>query len=428
MVENMKENMKDISYLILSLFSVISLYDPNIISYRIMFYSLCLYTLCDLIFFKLIKDVYIHHSLVFSVFLLDWLYYKTIDKKLSDTFSLICLYFEVSSVFLAFLSIFKKSNNILIKKYKLVDITNIIFYGFFIYYRLYYFSQIFVFNNNLHIPLFDYCSNQQNILHKDLCLTQFYGTFFGFALLNIYWFHLMTKIMVKNIGLKNIINKIKTSTYENILGYTLYTKSLCVTISYLIYQNFYNKIEYDHLIDNISIILLSIASMYCHHTWRNVYKKIEKKEDIDDKDIKEIQKWTFYDQLCIHIRSSAITYGIYGNSLLFYGSLLFHILTSKQLYDDVYDNKIIHKNESIDKIISYINNSVYFNLGTTFLYDNVLVSFYNFFDFHCQSNLFICMFIAASFYIRPFYEANQLYVHALLIIQTIILSILNVKY
>lgn len=427
-LENKKEYIKDILYLILSIFSVISLYDPNIISYRIMFYSLCAYTLCDLIFFKLTNDVYIHHGLVFSVFILDLLYYKTIDKKLSDTFSLICLYFEVSSVFLAFLSIFKKSSNILIKKYKLIDITNIVFYGFFIYYRLYYFSQIFVFNNDLHIPLFDYCSNKQNIIYKDLCLTQFYGTFFGFALLNIYWFHLMTKIMVKNIGLKSMINKIKTSTYENILGYTLYIKSLCVTISYLVYQNFYNKIHHDHYIDNISIILLSIASMYCHHTWRNVFKKMEKKEDITNKDICQIQKWTFYDQLCIHIRSVAMMYGIYGNSNIFYFSLLLHTLTLKQLYDDVYDNKMIHKDISIDKIISYINNSVHFNLGATFLYDNVLVSFYNFFDFHCQSNLFICMFIAASFFIRPFYEANQLYVHGLLIIQTIILSILNVKY
>ena len=426
----MVENIKDISYLILSLFSVISLYDPNIISYRIMFYALCLYTLCDLIFFKLTKDVYVHHTLVFSIFLLDWLYYETIDTNINDIFNKICLYFEVSSVFLAFISIFKKSENILIKKYKLIDITNIVFYGFFIYYRLYYFSQIFVFNNDLHIPLFDYCNNKQNITHKDVCLTQFYGTFFGFALLNIYWFHLMTKIMVKSSGLKSIINKIKTSTYENILGYTLYIKSLSVTISYLVYYNFYKKIEieHDHYIDIISIIALSIASMYCHHTWKNVYKKIEKKEDINDKDIYRIKKWTFYDQLCIHIRSSAIIYGIYGNSLLFYTSLLFHILTSKQLYDDMYDNKIINKDIHIDKMISYINNSVHFNLGATFLYDNVLVSFYNVFDYHCQFNLFICMFIAASFYIRPFYEANQIYVHTLLIIQTIILSILNVKY
>lgn len=427
--EDFKNHFKDISYLILSLFSVVSLYDDSIISYRTMFYSLCTYTLFDALFYKLTTDVYIHHSLVFSVFLLDWLYYQTIDKNISDLFSKICLYFEVSSVFLAFLSIFKKSEHIYIKKYKLIDITNVIFYGFFIYFRLYYFSEIFVFNNNLHIPLFDYCINKQTIIHKELCLSHFYGTFFGFCLLNIYWFHLMSKIMVKNSGLKKIIHKIKVSSYENILGYTLYMKSLLVSLSYIFFTNFYNKnYAHDHYIDTLSITLLSIASMYCHHIWRNVYKKIENKESIHDEDVKSIQKYTFYDQLFIHIRSSSIVYGIYGNSMLFYSSFLFHTLTMKQLYDDIYNNKELNKDIHIDKMISYINNSVHFNLGATFLYDNLLVSFYNFFDYHCQFNLFICMFIAASFFIRPFYEANQIYVHTLLIIQTIILSILNVKY
>ncbi len=168
--------------------------------------------------------------------------------------------------------------------------------------------------------------------------------------------------------------------------------------------------------------------MYCHHTWKNIYHKIENNKKIDEVDIKEIKKYTLFDQLSIHLRSSVITYGVYGNSKLFYISLIFHILTSKQLYDDLNDSTKIHKDIPIDTIISNINNSVHFNLGATFLYDNLLVSFYNFFDYHCQVNLLIGMFMAGSFFIRPFYEANQIYVHLLIILQAIVLSIINVKY
>jgi hypothetical protein len=238
----------------------------------------------------------------------------------------------------------------------------------------------------------------------------------------------MTKIIVKSSGLKSIISKIKTSTYENILGYTLYTKSLFVSLSYMLYKLNYAKYHHDHFLDSICVFALSVASMYCHHTWRNVYKKIEQNKKIDENDIYMIQKYTFIDQLCIHIRSAAITFGIYNHSLFSYSSILFHTLTVKQLYDDIYDMKEVHKEVEINKLISYINNSVHFNLGATFLYDNVLVSFYNFFDYYCQSNLLLGMFIAGSFFIRPFYEANQIYVHLLLTIQAIILSILNIKY
>ncbi len=425
----MKDFIKDISYLLLTLFSLISLYDSSILSYRVMFYALTGYTFADLLFYKLGTDVYIHHTLVLSVFVLDYLYYDTIDKKISDMFSVLCLYFEVSSVFLAIISLLKKSSHSYIAKYNLINILNLLFYGTFIYYRLYYFSQIFLFNNELHIPLFDYCKNVQSIVSKDLCTTHFYGTFLGFALLNIYWFHLMTKIMVKSSGLKKIISKINTSTYEGLLGYTLYIKSFAVLFSYLFHiQDRDILLKNDHLLDAFAVIALSIASMCCHHTWSHVYKKIENKKSVSEGDIAMIQKYTFLDQLCIHIRSAAITYGICGNSLLFYSSLFFHTVTTKQLYDDLYDSTKIHKDIPIDDIISYINQSVHFNLGGTFLYDNLLVSFYNFFDYHCQSNLWIGMFIAGSFFIRPFYEANQIYVHLLLTIQALILSVLNVKY
>ncbi len=423
----LKENIKDISYLILSLFSIISLYNKEIIPYKSMFYSLCVYTLCDILFCKLTKDVYIHHFLVFSVFILDYLYYDTIDIKISELFSVICLYFEVSSVFLAFLSIFKKMDktHFLIKNCKLIDITNIIFFGVFIYYRIYYFSHIFLFNNDLHIPLFNYCNNQ-TITHHMVCKTQFYGTFFSFFLLNIYWLNLMTKILVKSSGLKKIISSLPTYKYENILSYTLYLKSILLILFY----SYFNIQKHDHIIDIICVSLLSVASMYCHNIWSVIYKKIEykKSDEINDNDIRLIQKYTIYDQVAIHLRSFVILYGIYGNSIYVLYSLFLHMLTIKQLYYDIYDKRKINKNIEINDIINHINNSVYFNLGATFMYDNLMTTFYNFFDNHCQTNLLLGMFIAASFFIRPFYESNQIYVHFLLIVQTILLAILNIKY
>ncbi len=417
-INKVKEYIKDISYLILAFLSGISLYNNELVSYKSMFYGLNIYTMADLIFFKLTNDVYIHHGLVMMVFLLDYMYYDKIDIKISNIFSKICLYFEISSIFLAIISICKKLESSFIKRYKVLDIMNVLFYGFFIYFRLYYFSNIFIFNNDLHLEVFDFC-NVQNVVHSGICKIQFYGTFLSFFLLNIYWFHIMTKIMVKNSGLKKIISKKSASYYENILGYTLYVKPILLTLVYI-----YHKLnDIEHYMDIIVVSILSVASMYCHHMWRNIFEKKELKED----DVKLIQKYTLYDQVAIHIRSVIIMYGIFQDSKEFYMSLVLHFLTTKQIYDDLY-NKNINKNMEVDKMIEYINNSVYFNLGATFFYDNIMVSFYNFFDFHCQNNLILGMFIAASFFIRPFYEANQIYVHFLIILQTLILGVLNVKY
>lgn len=421
---------KNAFFFFVALTSFTSLYDKEIISYTTSTNLISAYATFDLLFYKLSPDLIVHHILVLYITFYNYFYSSLYQTEYRDLMIEICLYFEISSIFMAFQTIHdklvpKKDNNHTI----LSSVLQFLFMGTFYKYRIENFYKEFVLNSDLHNHIYDVCENSANSF---VCKTHAYNIYIGFFMLNIYWFTIMIKVLYKKSGLKNILEKINNYKIysENILTYTLFFTSLYMIYFYTI-QNSYQPL---YLYDILGTFILGIASGLYHHFYSCFY--LLKENDYSKELLYNINYYTIIDQLCIKLRCALVIYATYGFSNQFLISALLHtIFGSLFVYKSINIHKVYpstgnqmeYKNEKdIDKkIMSTYIQQTYQNISLcgalTFIIDNVIMCTKSNENIYCKYNVLLGILITMGFFVKPFYEINQIYVHILLIIQFCVL-------
>ncbi len=424
---------KNTFFFIVAITSFTSLYDNKLISYTTSTNLISSYALFDILFYKLPNDLIIHHFLVFYLNYYNYFYNHLYETNYKNIMIETCLYYEISSVFMALQTIHdkvvpqKNKNHIILS-----TILQILFISTFYKYRIENFLHYFLLNSDLHNHIYTICKDDF------LCKSHVYKIYMVFFGLNIYWFTIMIKILYKKSGLKNSVEKLNHSIFENILTYTLFITSLYMIYFYTIKNSY--QIHYKY--DIIGTFVLGIASMMYHCYYSYFYKN---KEHIYNSEIKvknESKKILFYtliDQICIKIRSMLMIYSVYGNSIQFNTSFILHFISAIPLIYNSYNdyvkiiedkeiNKKIDKNETNEskEIINLFINHLYKHIsiysGFTFVIDNIFISLKDNHNVYCKYNALLAILISGGFFVKPFYEANQLYIHVLLILQTIVLG------
>ena len=414
---------KNTFFFFVAISSFISLYDKEIISYTTSTNLVSSYATFDLLFYKLSPDLIIHHILVLYVTFYNYYYGYLYETNYRDLMIEICLYFEISSIFMAFQTIHDK---LLPKKDKnhtiLSMLLQFLFMGTFYKYRIENFYKEFVLNSDLHNHIYDICEKSENSI---LCKSHTYNIYIGFFMLNIYWFTIMIKILYKKSGLKDIFKKLSISFFENILTYTLLLTSLYMIYFYTI-LNDYKPL---YLYDIIGTFILGIASMKYHQFYAYFYQL--KESEYSNKLLYNMNFYTVIDQLCIKLRCILVIYSIYGFSNKFIISALLHsICGSLFVYKSI--KRCKREDDDIDKkiVYNYIEN-IYQNIslcgGLTFIIDNIIISTKNNENIYCKYNVLLGILIAMGFFIQPFYEINQVYIHILLIIQSYLLGEISIN-
>jgi hypothetical protein len=417
---------KNVFFFIVAITSFISLYGNQIISYTTSINLISSYALFDILFYKLPNDLIVHHLLVFYVTYYNYSYNYLYEINYLNTMTETCLYYEISSVFMALQTIHDK---VIPKKDKnhtiLSTILQILFITTFYKYRIENFFHHFLLNSDLHNHIHDICKDDF------LCKSHVYKIYMGFFGLNIYWFTVMIKILYKKSGLKNVVEKINHSFFENILTYTLFITSLYMIYLYTIQNSYKPNYKYDI----IGTFILGIASMIYHNYYAYFYKNKDKicNHEIEvENESKKIVFYTLIDQICIKIRSFLMIYSLYGNSIQFNTSFILHLISAIPLvyyfyqdYEKIIKNKKINTNDPKEKINLFINHlykhiSIY--SGFTFVIDNIFISLKDNHNVYCKYNALLAIIISSGFFVKPFYEANQLYIHVLLILQSIVLG------
>ncbi len=414
---------KNTFFFIVAITSFTSLYDNQLVSYTTSTNLISSYALFDIFFYKLPNDLIIHHALVFYVTYYNYFYNYLYETEYKNIMIETCLYYEISSVFMALQTIHDK---LVPKKNKTHNILSIIFQILFMTtfykYRIKNFLHHFLLNADLHNHIYTICKDDF------LCKSHVYKIYMGFFGLNIYWFTIMMKVLYKKSGLKNVVEKLNHFIFEDILTYTLFITSLYMIYFYTIKNSYQIYYKYDI----IGTSILGIASMMYHYYYLYFYKNNEHIYNNVKNESKKILFYTLIDQICIKIRSVLMIYSVYGNSIQFNTSFILHFISAIPLiyhsYNDyikIMEDKKIDKNKSkemINLFITHLYKHISIYSGFTFVIDNIFVSLKDNHNVYCKYNALLAILISAGFFVKPFYEANQLYIHVLLILQTIVLG------
>lgn len=422
---------KNIFFFLVALSSFVSLFNKEIVLYTTSINLISLYATFDLLFYKLTPDLIVHHLLVIYITFYNYIYKSLYKHEYHDLMIEICLYFEISSIFMAFQTIHDKLVPIKNINHNILSmVLKFTFMGTFYKYRIENFYKEFVLNSDLHNHIYDVCENSKNSF---LCKSHAYNIYIGFFMLNIYWFTIMIKVLYKKSGLKNILEKKHNFFYENIMTYTLLITSFYMYYFYTI-ENSYKS---NYIYDIIGTFILGIGSMMYHNFYAYFYQL--KGSKYLNKLLYNINFYTAIDQLCIKLRSVLVIYSICGFSNKFIISALLNSICGLLfVYKSINNYKSIHEasaggqmeyqnEKNIDKKImnTYIQKT-YQNIslcgGLTFIIDNIIICTKNNENIYCKYNILFGILIAMGFFIQPFYEINQIYIHILLMLQSYILG------
>ncbi len=411
---------RNIFFFIVAITSFISLYDNTIVPCFTSVKLIASYATFDLLFYKLNYDLIIHHLLVIYIYFYNHFYSELYDIEYLNKMYELCLYFEISSLFMFFQTIHDKLVPIKNKNHTILStILQFLFMTSFYKYRVENFYKEFVLNSDLHNYIKNVCEKSSN---PHLCKTLLYIDYIGFFMLNIYWFSIMIKVLYKKSGLKNILEKIGFTLFENILTYTLLFTSFYMIYFYTILNNY----KTNYIYDIIGTFILGMASMNYHIFYSYFYEL--KENEYSKNTLYNINYHTIIDQLSIKLRCLLIIYAGFGYSHQFLLSLFLHtIFGSLFVYKSVNNYKSILNEKEIDKklVNDYIGKT-YQNIslcgGLTFIIDNIITCTKSNENIFCKYNVLLGILITMGFFVKPFYEINQIYIHILLIIQSYVLG------
>ena len=356
-------------------------------------------------------EVYIHHiaSLCINQIVIN---NSIFFKDPLVFYSTIVCGVELSSLFLIFRSLteqFKIKN-------KLTTINDILFITTFIYSRIYLFPKYMILDKKYNDILIDNLSLTTSFttfithppyIFSDNIIMQ--GSLYTLYILNLYWFSLMIKKIVKPL--------IKLSSYycEKALKYTYLLSLFGSLYLYRPYQNIL------FAIDIIGHGILCISSYEYHKSLELEIAKGVPEDKIDILSNNIIWKY-LNDIICIHIRCFGCilvhTSGHTSALNLAYAYISF-ILHSASVYHYVKFIKEL-KNEGetfyLTEQGTYKNDVINFLSGSAIVMDTLICMTNT--NFYVRTNLLIITFLIYIYsYIRPLYNMTHLGLHILLFFQ-----------
>ncbi len=452
---------KNLFFFATALVSSISLYDSSLISMPRAIDWVTAYTLFDTTLYKLNWDIRVHHAIVLTVSLYNTIYGQEWDPYYVNMMYKIFLYTEVSSVTLGIQTIFNrlliegKDPRTISKPIKITStIIQLLFALSFYAVRIHYYTKHFIFNHDLIDYIGRFCWEQESYpMEAPITYGVVMIPMLSLFALNAYWFNIMVKTIVKATGLKALIGKISRAHYERILTYTLFSTSIAVSYLYCT-QGPTFKVDYYY--DMVGTFLLGIASAIYHNFYERYYRDDQMLIDFDfDQVVGQHKMVTFIDQMMIHLRMIMMPISNFGMfsivpqisqivHLFTFGLFsfkLFKIEEEQKYYEKKYpkdgknsedsedESDSIYKRFLMDSVvIPEIYDSISFASGISFTLDNLFISFLNPLTvntYYTQFNFVLFVLIALGFIIKPFYEANQVYIHLLLILQSFVLVYIN---
>ena len=364
-------------------------------------------------------EVYIHHiaSLCINQIVIN---NSIFFKDPLVFYSTIVCGVELSSLFLIFRSLteqFKIKN-------KLTTINDILFLTTFTYTRIYLFSKYIILDKKFNDILIDNLSLTTSftitpyILFDNIIMQ---GSLYTLYILNLYWFSLIIKKIVK------ILPKLSSYYCEKALKYTYLLSLFGSLYLYRPYQNIL------FAIDIIGQGILCISSYEYHYSLELELAKGVPEDKVDILSNHII--WKYLNEIiCIHIRCFGC---VLVHTNLFSGhtsalnvayAYISFILHASSIYHYVKFIKEL-KNEGetfyLTEQGTYKNDVINFLSGSAIVMDTLICMTNTIFS--VRTNLLIITFLIFIYsYIRPLYNMNHLGLHILLGFQTLALCQSNI--
>ena len=364
-------------------------------------------------------EVYIHHiaSLCINQIVIN---NSIFFKDPLVFYSTIVCGVELSSLFLIFRSLteqFKIKN-------KLTTINDILFLTTFTYTRIYLFSKYIILDKKFNDILIDNLSLTTSFTITPYILSDniiMQGSLYTLYILNLYWFSLIIKKIVKSLP------KLSSLYCEKALKYTYLLSLFGSLYLYRPYQNIL------FAIDIIGQGILCISSYEYHYSLELELAKGVPEDKVDILSNHII--WKYLNEIiCIHIRCFGC---VLVHTNLFSGHIramnvayayLSFILHSSSIYHYVkFIKKLKNEGETfyLTEQGTYKNDVINFLSGSAIVMDTLICMTNT--NFYARTNLLIITFIIYIYsYIRPLYNMNHLGLHILLFFQTLALCQSNI--
>lgn len=385
-------------------------YNSELLKYNL--YLIAAHCFTDLLFCT--PDLLFHHFCAITLIILN-LNYSINENVMIENKSVISG--EISTFFLVFAQYLSNTHNLVLHQ-----LNQICFILSFFYTRIYLFSKYLIYNKQLYDTFFP-----NSIIDLKYCI--YHIALYSLYFLNIYWFSIIIKKVVKQLPKISIID------CEYILQYTYFCP---VFYALYVYSN-YNMISL-HLINPVyyydigGILYLSYTSyIYHRHLMKQLIKNNSNMSFNSIETAKDV--WLYlHDIIAINIRSvlCIITNTItilscnkdnsISNTLCIL-SILNHIITT------FYYIKYILRLDSFAYINNekQISNTINYLIGIPIFVDSMII-FYNETDFYNRINiLVITLLIYLIVSIKPFYHMNHLALHIVLIFEAMILCQANIN-
>lgn len=316
---------------------------------------------------------------------------------------------ELSTLFLIFKSLadqFKIKN-------KLTTINELLFLTTFVYTRIYLYSKYLILDNKL----YDIIQEKLPPLYNNIICVCIYTLY----ILNLYWFSLIIKKLVKSLP------KLSSLYCEKALKYT-YLLSLFGSL--FLYRPYQNII---FAIDIIGQGILCVSSYEYHHSIELELAKGIPEDKIDILSNHIIWKY-LNDIICINIRCFCcvlVHTNLFSGHItamnLFYVYISF-ILHSSSIYNYVkFITEIKNEGDTfyLTEQGTYKNNIINFLSGSAILMDTIICLTNS--NFYARTNLLIITILIFIYsYVRPLYNMTHLGLHIILGFQTLALCQSNI--
>lgn len=363
------------------------------------------FTMIDLLICS--PEILIHHCAVLGIIIP---YLDTPDfYAISRTELIAILKTEISTIFLVL-------HNIIPKKYGILYIlNNVLFTGSFEYTRIYSYSHHLIYNEELYDKIDHYLTP----INATIAIGSIYTLYF----LNIYWM-----AIIVNTIIKQFVDYLPTyKQCESIIKYMFFMSPV---VSLAIYDPLTNPIYW---VDIVGQSMLSVSSY--------IYHNAASKLPIDKNWLENDIVWLYInDVLLIHVRCfgcvvvntnlyghlMSLSSAMYLQMVLLYLSFIHHCIAMYTFVKYVMGLKR-------DGVVMRVNEHSWALLwplhlcqGLPILVDSLIVAFSTD-DFNARTNMWlITALIFINGKIAPFYHANHLIFHGLLLIQTLFLCNSNV--
>jgi|LauGreStaDraftv2_3_1035109.scaffolds.fasta_scaffold26075_1 hypothetical protein len=337
------------------------------------------------------RDLQFHH--VCTIMILFYNYYCGVHIEIGYHLIAPLIKTEISSIFLCLKCWLPKSGMV-------SAINLLVFYGFFVKYRIVDFY-VDVIGSSSFLSIIEHYSPRNYLLSGVLVLP-----IYGLSMLNVYWLLVMTKMLYKRVS--RYFPYINTDAMCHYM--CSYVHFINVPLSVYLYSQ--NPGE-RYMFDVIGIYLLSITS-YIYHTSSYVLLQSEGVESYDYTP-KETITHFLNDVLCTHVRSylSVITSYYYSN-YLWSVAIVLGINHSVSIYRDILN--------IFGLLINYEDEKAHFMKK-----HNVITIFPIAVDLgmiclNSAHNTAIPLFwvsvsISLLFFVVPFYKQTHFVFHILLIVQ-----------